>query len=490
MALLENIRHWSEVAPLHPAHRSRGRVLTHGELRRSSDSLAAYLSRELPDDHSPVAVLGHKEPEMLVAFLAAVQSGHPYIPLDVSFPPARVDTILARSGTAVCLTPSRVQELLSGPARALPREAEWKIRAQDPWYIIFTSGSTGEPKGVVITAACLDSFVNWMLAEQGFSNRQEVFLNQAPFSFDLSVMDLYLSLTTGGTLCSLTQEEIADPRQMFLFLAASGVTVWVSTPSFCQMCLREPAFSARMLPSLRRFLFCGETLAPEVAGDLMRRFPSAEIWNTYGPTEATCATTSVRITARLLSSGGPLPVGRPKPGSRIVISRPDGGEAAEGERGEILISGESVSPGYLGRPDLNEKAFFQQDGQRAYRTGDLGHFQGEMLFFDGRKDDQIKLHGYRIELGDVEANLRALPQVQDAVVLARLKAGLPDSLTAFVILRPVPPQSEFERAQQLKRQLAQRLPAYMLPRKITFVEGFPLTANGKADRRKLAEMLE
>ena len=136
-----------------------------------------------------------------------------------------------------------------------------------------------------------------------------MFLNQAPFSFDLSVMDLYSSLATGGTLFSITQEQVAEPRRLFEALAGSGVTVWVSTPSFARMCLMQPTFASPMLPEVRKFWFCGETLAPEIAAELLRRFPRAEVWNTYGPTEATVATTSIQVTNSVLDRYNPLPVG-------------------------------------------------------------------------------------------------------------------------------------------------------------------------------------
>lgn len=358
MDIISRVRHWSSIAPDHPAHVSDGRILSYRDLDLYSDTLAAHLSTLLPDNHTPVVVVGHKEPEMLVAFLAAVKSGHPYIPIDISTPQPRIEKIIESSQAAVCLTASKVKELLAvinGPV--LPRSFR-KIAPEDPWYIIFTSGSTGEPKGVVITTACLESFVDWMLNEQRPSEQHEVFLNQAPFSFDLSVMDLYLSLASGGTLYSITKDEIGEPRQLFIALARSHVSVWVSTPSFAQMCLTEPTFSEKMLPGVHKFLFCGETLPPEVASGLIQRFPTAEVWNTYGPTEATCATTSVQITKNILSHYNPLPVGFPKPDSHIFVAKEDGLPAEEDERGEIIIAGPNVSPGYLNQPTPDSKGFF------------------------------------------------------------------------------------------------------------------------------------
>jgi D-alanine--poly(phosphoribitol) ligase subunit 1 len=490
MDILACVRRWSKLIPERPAMVSGRQILTYRNLDQSSDALAAHLSVSLPDGHSPLAVIGHKEPEMLVAFLAAAKSGHPYIPIDTSLPQPRIDTIFERSQAALCLTPAQIRELLAGMTSSMPALPHRMIRPEDPWYIIFTSGSTGEPKGVVITCGCLVSFVKWMLHEQHLSERQEVFLNQAPFSFDLSVMDLYLSLATGGTLYSIANEEIADPRQLFISLAGSNISVWVSTPSFVKLCLSEPAFTIDMLSGLRKFLFCGEILPPEVAASLLQRFPAAEVWNTYGPTETTCATTSVHITQRILSHYRPLPVGYPKPDCRILVIKPDGTPAIEEESGEIVIAGPNVSPGYIGQPDLNDKAFFELEGQHAYRTGDQGYFHKSLLFFDGRQDDQIKLHGYRIELGDIEANLMALPSVLDAIVIPRLKDGQPNSLSAFVILRNATTLTKLELARMLKHELGQHLPAYMLPRKFYFLDKFPMTANGKIDRLRLAESLQ
>jgi D-alanine--poly(phosphoribitol) ligase subunit 1 len=486
--VLDRIEDLGRAHPNRLAHVSGDRTLTYGELIDRSDRLAVYLARTLPDDHAPIVIRGHKDPEMLIGFLGAVKARHPYIPIDLAVPAQRVERIIATANAPLVLTPDRIAALTAALPAAQP-DLRRRVAPDDAYYIIFTSGSTGEPKGVVITLRNLTAFLDWMLSEHTFDNQGEVFLNQAPFSFDLSVMDMYLSLAAGGTLFSLHQDEIANPARLYRVLARSGITVWVSTPSFAQLCLIERSFNAALLAQLRLFLFCGETLAPEVAAALLDRFPHAEVWNTYGPTETTVATTSVRVTRDVLRRHRTLPVGYPRSDSRISVLGEDGRSAPDGERGEIIIAGPSVSPGYIARRDLTAQAFFSLDGQRAYHTGDWGHYQDGLLFCEGRRDNQIKLHGHRIELGDVEANLQTLPGVRDAVVVPKLRDDQPDWLGAFVILSDATDRSEFEITSALKDQLAQRLPAYMIPRKFYYVASFPMTANGKADRRQLAERL-
>jgi D-alanine--poly(phosphoribitol) ligase subunit 1 len=484
--LLDRIAHWVTETPDNVAHVSSGRSMTFAELGRRSDTLASWLAAELGDSRAPIAIRGHKEPEMLVGFLGAVKSGHPYVPIDTSIPEQRAERIEQTSGAAKVLTPAMIAEITNDSrSSGTPR----RVEGTDPFYILFTSGSTGEPKGVVITLANLEHFVAWMMGEQRFTEPGEVFLNQAPFSFDLSVMDLYLSLATGGMLVSVTKEDIANLRGLYELFRKQAITTWVSTPSFAAMCLIEKSFAQAMLPSLRRFLFCGETLPNEVAAALLDRFPEAEVWNTYGPTEATVATTSVQIDRAVLASYSPLPVGAAMPGTRLFIRGEAGEELPDGDRGEIIIAGPNVSPGYLNRPDLTERAFFDSGPVRAYRTGDWGRQRNGQFFFEGRMDNQVKVNGFRIELGDLESNLRALEGIADAAVLPVEKGGKIDSLAAFIVETERSSGSDFERAARLKSRLGERLPAYMVPRKMIFLESFPMTPNGKTDRRKLAEQL-
>jgi D-alanine--poly(phosphoribitol) ligase subunit 1 len=488
--LLEQIRASARTHPELVAHRSADREITYSDLVAGMDVTAALVWTELPDDGSPVVVLGHKEPEMLMGFLGSVRAGHPYIPLDTSLPAKRIEQVIATSGAKLVLTPRRVRDTVESTSQAAP-PPERAVRPEDDFYIIFTSGSTGTPKGVTITFQNLTDFLDWMRREQAFQPGAETFLNQAPFSFDLSVMDTYSSLTTGGTLVSLTSRELETPRLMFDTLCSSGITTWVSTPSFARWCLAEPTCDARMLPRLRRFLFCGETLPVGLVAELFERFPDAAVWNTYGPTEATVATTSVRIEAWMLARYAALPVGRPKPGTRMVLMDPDERSLpSRVARGEIVIAGPNVSAGYLNRADLTAARFFDFDGLRAYRTGDVGHYEDGLLFFDGRVDDQIKLNGYRVELGDVESNIRALPGVREAIVVPVERDGHVESLTGFVATDGATlDETEFQTSQRLRRALLERLPAYMVPRTLRRVERWPLTPNGKVDRRALSQLV-
>lgn len=485
MNLLERIDHWVAVAPDAMAHISGDRSLTFGQLDAQANSLAARLLERCGDNRAPIAVVGHREPEMLVAFIGVVKSGRPYIPIDTALPQERINHILTTAKPALVLTPQETAKL-SEAGKCAPRSP---LQPDDPFYIIFTSGSTGTPKGIVITLKCLEHFIGWMLGEQKFIEGSEVFLNQAPFSFDLSVMDLYCNLATGGTLFSISRDLVASPKLLYRGLANSNITTWVSTPSFAEMCLVERTFNRTLLQRVRRFLFCGEILLADTARRLLDRFPSAEIWNMYGPTEATVATTSVRIDREILKKYPALPVGRPMPGTEVFLIDENRNILLSGCRGEIVIKGPNVSPGYLGRDDLTTARFFEQGGQRAYRTGDWGRFRDGLLFFEGRIDNQIKLNGYRIELGDLEANLRALPMVRDAAVVPVEKKGKVQWLAGFVL-----PNADFESADPgltvtLRERLRERLPAYMLPRKFVVMDAFPLTANGKVDRSKLAESL-
>jgi len=483
--LLECIDHWTLATPGAVAHVSNNRKLTFGELGAHSNALAAHLLESYGDDRAPVAVLGHREPEMLIAFVGVVKSGRPYVPIDTALPDERIRHILAISKPRVVLTPQTTAKL-SEPGKSAPLR---QLQSDDPFYIMFTSGSSGTPKGIVITVGCIEHFISWMLREHNFVESGEIFLNQVPFSFDVSAIDLYCGLVTGGMVFSIDRTLLTNPKSLFHALANSNITAWVSTPSFAEMCLVERTLDRALLKRVRRFLFCGEILLPATVRVLLERFPDAEILNLYGPTETTVATTSIRIDHDVLEKYPALPIGRPMSGTEVFVIDENRNRLPPGSRGEIVVRGPNVSPGYLHRPDLTATRFFEEGGERAYRTGDWGRFRDGLLFFEGRIDNQIKLSGYRIELGDLEANLRALPMVRDAAVLPVTKNGKVQWLAAFVVSNPAIRATDASLTTTLRERLRERLPAYMLPRKFVIMDAFPMNANGKVDRQKLAASL-
>ncbi len=277
--LLKMIDRWASTTPWRPVHISDEKILTWGELGRRSDILAARL-RQLGSDRRPVVIIGGKETELLIAFIAATKAGRPYVPLDISLPSPRVENILSVCDPAIVLTSEQIRNLSDSTEPHDRTDEIDPVGPDDPYYILFTSGTTGSPKGVVITRHCLEAFLQWQLDEQPLRQSHEVFLNQVPFSFDVSVMDTYCALATGGTLFSIARDHLCDPRRLYQALRGSGVTFWVSTPSFVRLCLAEKTFTREMLPGLHTFWFCGETLPPEVVQTLLDRFPDARIWNT------------------------------------------------------------------------------------------------------------------------------------------------------------------------------------------------------------------
>ena len=231
-----------------------------------------------------------------------------------------------------------------------------------------------------------------------------------------------------------------------------------------------------------------QTLANRTARRLLERFPAAKVMNTYGPTESTVAVTQVEITPELAAGTSPLPVGRPKPGTTLQICGPDGRVLPEGEKGEIIILGNTVSPGYYQNTLQTEKHFFTYTEEgipaQGYRTGDKGYLKDGMLYYCGRIDLQIKLHGYRIELEDIENNLLRLPQIEKAAVLPNIKDGRVKSISAYLVC-PGMTAPERTYAEMLKESLRTFLPEYMIPKKLIFMDRLPMTGNGKVDRKAL-----
>lgn len=477
--------------------------ITWKELDEKSDRLAAYLDH-ICNTKMPVLVYGHKDPYMIVCFLACVKSGRAYCPVDISVPLGRVEAIVNELKPEIILT---TEELsldslniisLESICRCIQQEegskdrSNW-VKGEDVFYIIFTSGSTGVPKGVQITRDCLDNFISWAVTfGETSEERHHIFLNQAPFSFDLSVMDLYMSLYLGGTLWALPKNIQSNMKSLLASLEESKADVWVSTPSFAEVCLADKKFNSTLLPYMELFLFCGETLSNRTVEYLQNAFPKAKIMNTYGPTESTVAVTEILVTPEVNKEWIPLPVGHERKGTWILIMDGQGNILQEGESGEIVIVGDTVSVGYHNRPELNARVFgeYEIEGKyyRLYHTGDKGYKKDGMLFYCGRIDLQIKFHGYRIEIEDIERNLMKLSDISKVIVMPVYRNNKVKSLTAFAVMKEAVTDA-FTVTQKLRSELKEYVPDYMIPKKFIFIEQLPMTNNGKVDRKTLESLL-
>ena len=451
------------VHPGRPAVIGADQSLDWGEFRRAvvrwmTEARAAGVGPDVP-----VVVYGHKEAEFPVAMAGCLSLGAPFVPVDEIYPEERLQKIASIIRAPVIYRPATRNFRKLGHAAA-------PLRERGLAYVIFTSGSTGEPKGVQIGRESVEGLVDWM-RESFDLGPAPVFMNQAPFSFDLSMYELFGFLGLGGTLVLNSRDQVADADGYQARLKQHGVTVWVSTPSFAHQQLLDKRFDGAHLPDLRRFLFCGEVLPAKLVRRLRERFPAARILNTYGPTEATVATTWMFIDAAVLDAHDPLPVGHAKPGSVVRVD----------PSGELEILGPHVMRGYLNQPELNAGKLFLEGGVRGFRTGDLGEVTAEgLVFCRGRRDDQIKLNGYRIELQEVDEVLQRLPGVaRSAVVPLHKSDGSVARLVAFVTL------DAHADLRDWKERLAQRLPPYMIPSEMLSTADLPVSANGKVDRKAL-----
>lgn len=430
----------------------------------------------------PVIIYGHKSANMLVAMYAMMKLEIPYIPVDVIYPFERITKIaeIAQSDVVINTTenPLRLQNtneitLLETQIKGEFQESftSTEDKPVDPLvYIIFTSGSTGDPKGVQISTEAVRSFTRWMSSDFGFTEK-DVFINSAVLSFDLSVFEVMTFGALGATLLLNNKTTTSDPNLLLPRIEKYDGSVWVSTPSFALVYSRIKN-EARM-NSVHSFLFCGEVLPHDLAQKLIINYPHAKVINTYGPTEATVATTLIEITQEILDKYNPLPVGVSKRESQLII-----------EDDEIIIVGPNVSLGYIANEELNKAKFVTVNGDRAFKTGDKGFLVDGMLFFKGRNDDLIKLHGYRIELNEINSALNDLEYVVHGETLALSRDNIVKKIVSLAKLTKDAAVS----VEDVKKDLAKRLPDYMIPGDIRFIDEIPLNQNGKVDKKLLTEI--
>lgn len=502
MFVLEAMKAYAKTDKI--AYINREEYLSFAELDNQSDAFAAWLLDRFEDDRTPIVIYGEKETGFLPCIFGALKAGRGYTPVDTIVPPDRAAEILREIAPKVVVNFSRkklktdalvlnaatLEKILRLPPKSEVSPQFW-IADGVPAYILFTSGSTGKPKGVPITAGNLKNFYEGLLPFMG-DETGGVILNQISYSFDVSGCSIYAGLSRGMTLYSVDRAMVENWGILFAWLQNSDLTVWVSTPSFAEMCVQSKAFNKILLPHLRKFLFCGEVLTHKLCDQLSQRFPDAEILNTYGPTEATVLVTAVSVTGKLRRDERPIPIGAPLNEVTLQLMDAQGRMIEKDEEpGELLILSDSVGPGYLGRPDLTKLRFFfdEETGKRGYRTGDFCYRRKGLYYYCGRVDNQIKVGGYRIEIEDIENNLTRLENISRAAVVPVRKGEKVQYLAAFLLLEHPDERTSLQRAINIKKQAAEVLPAYMIPRKLYAVKEFPLNANGKIDKKELERRL-
>jgi len=508
-------------APYHPGRRileiartdpDRVALVIDGESWSYAELLAAArgIAAQFPvpaegGEQAVTAVMAQRHVSAYAGILAARLSGHAYVPLNVNHPPARNATILARSRAGRIVCGERAAGALDAMLKAgegggtapVVRvgdrksgyvldgdEADWpaarRCELADRAYILFTSGSTGEPKGVPIRNSELESYLAaaGQILEVSPDDR---FSQTFDLTFDLSVHDLFVCWENGATLVVASDRELRMPSA---YINRHEITCWFSVPSLAYQVRLQEDLAPGAFPSLRTSLFCGEALPAVVAVEWAHAAPNSRVENWYGPTEATIACSRYVLTDERLDDDT-VPIGTAFPGMELLVLDAHLAPCGEGEPGELFLAGAQLAPGYLDDPEKTQASFLTlADGKRVYRTGDRAVVgtDGDVRFL-GRVDNQVKVRGYRIELGEIEAVLRTATAGSNTVALAW--PGGAEIATSIVAAL----ECESADVAAIERDVAAKLPEYMVPSMIFCVPVFPKNASGKVDRKALGDEL-
>ncbi|MGV9268855.1 amino acid adenylation domain-containing protein [Kitasatospora sp. NPDC003701] len=477
--------------------------LSYAELDARANRLAHHLVSLGTGPESVVGLLAERSVEQLVAVLAVLKTGGAYLPVDPHLPDERKAYLLDDSGVRLLIA-DRSDDPAGRDGRrivGLDRAEEWADRpatAPTPQvtldnlaYVIYTSGSTGRPKGVMVHHRGMGNHLLAKVEDLELTG-DDVVAQNAPLSFDVSVWQMLVAFVVGGSVSVIGSEAAADPAALFDRVVRDGVTVLEVVPSVLRAALDvwDAGTPAPDLPALRRLVVTGETLPPELCVRWFSRFPQVPMVNAYGPTECSDDITHAILTEAGEAEGIRVPIGRAVRNTTLYVLDEAGELVPVGVPGELYAGGVGVSRGYIGRPGLTAERFvpdpWGEPGTRLYRTGDLvcRRADGQLEFLD-RVDDQVKVNGQRVELGEIEASLAAHPAVGTAVVLLRgTDAG---SERKRLVAYLVPAADRAPVPAELRAWLTDRLPLHMVPAAFVAMESLPLTPNGKTDRRALPE---
>ncbi|CAJ6461443.1 syringomycin synthetase [Burkholderia pseudomallei] len=478
-----------------------GQRLSYAELNARANRLAHYLQARGVGPDRLVALCAERGIEMVVGLLAILKAGGAYVPLDPSHPPERLRRMLDDTNPVAVLVDDIGADALASfeshvaarsPRVHLSRDiAQWRAcspanpptprerAARRLAYVIYTSGSSGEPKGVMNEHRGVVNRLWWMQQTYALDERDAV-LQKTPFSFDVSVWEFFWPLMSGARLVIAKPEGHKDPAYLSELIDRERVTTLHFVPSMLQAFLEDEG-AARGCGSVKRVMCSGEALPPSLVKRFYRCLPDARLHNLYGPTEAAVDVTAWACDAE--EGGASVPIGRPIANTRIYVLDGYGQPVPRGVAGELYIGGVQVARGYLNRPELTRERFVDDPfvaGGRLYKTGDLARWRTDgSLEYLGRNDFQVKIRGFRIELGEIEAQLAKVAGVRETVVLAR------DSGSPAGEKRLVAYYTGNADVAALREQATRHLPAYMVPSAYVRLDAWPLTPNGKLDRRAL-----
>ncbi|HEX2079654.1 MAG TPA: amino acid adenylation domain-containing protein, partial [Longimicrobium sp.] len=469
--------------------------LTYVELNRRANRLAHHLRSLRVGPDVPVGLCLERGPEMIVALLAVLKAGGAYVPLDPEYPEERLRYMLADSAPAVLLTQASLAELFAGarvpriridadaaewahePATDLPRGA---LTPEHLAYVIYTSGSTGRPKGVMNQHRALVNRLAWGRRAWGI-DADEAVLCKTSLNFDGSVREIFLPLMAGARVVLARPGGHRDPSYLLEVIGREHVTTVNLVPSLLQVLLEAPVVES--LRGLKRILCGGEALP----GALLERFrqvlPEVELHNLYGPSEAATAVTAPRCRAE--PGRAAVPIGGPIANTRAYVLDGAGEPVPVGAAGELYVGGAGVARGYRNRAPLTAERFVPdpfggEPGARLYRTGDVVRWLADgRLEFVGRNDHQVKVRGFRVEPGEIEARLREHPGVREAVAVVREEVPGDRRLVAYCVADAA------VEVETLRAHLSGRLPEYMVPAAYVRLDALPLTPSGKLDRSAL-----